>query len=203
MLTADPYFSAARRVVPGLSALLALRGAVLGEGAALSSGRFLYETVGELLLLRWSSKGGCEVVPVSEAEAESLLQMALDEAITAPVRSLQVRSGVGGRKPTDPWVAGTHGHCTQTSGAVYLPVSWLLDGTGLTITTRPTITTWRRRPWRRTASELEFTGLPWQGSNSSESSSLRRRGRMGMGMRRQGLRPRTRSSSARRRPPPN
>ncbi|KXZ49030.1 hypothetical protein GPECTOR_23g118 [Gonium pectorale] len=89
MLTADPYFAAARAALPGLSALLSLRGALLGEGAALSSGRFLYETVGELLLLRWASKGGCEVVPVSEADAESLLKMALDEATTAPVRTLQ------------------------------------------------------------------------------------------------------------------
>ena len=47
-----------RILAPGLSALLSLRGALLGEGAALSSGRFLYETVGELLLLRWASKGG-------------------------------------------------------------------------------------------------------------------------------------------------
>ncbi|KAG2435917.1 hypothetical protein HXX76_007112 [Chlamydomonas incerta] len=89
MLTADPYLTAARKAVPGLSALLALRGAVLGEGSALSSGRFLYETLGETLLLRWSSKGGCEVVPVSEAEAETLLQMAVEEALSAPIRSLQ------------------------------------------------------------------------------------------------------------------
>ncbi|KAG2433103.1 hypothetical protein HYH02_012806 [Chlamydomonas schloesseri] len=89
MLTADPYLTAARKAVPGLSALLALRGAVLGEGAALSSGRFLYETLGETMLLRWSSKGGCEVVPVSEADAETLLQMAVEEALSAPIRSLQ------------------------------------------------------------------------------------------------------------------
>ncbi|PNW71802.1 hypothetical protein CHLRE_16g688700v5 [Chlamydomonas reinhardtii] len=89
MLTADPYLTAARKAVPGLSALLALRGAVLGEGSALSSGRFLYEALGETMLLRWSSKGGCEVVPVSEAEAETLLQMAVEEALSAPIRSLQ------------------------------------------------------------------------------------------------------------------
>ncbi len=49
-------------MVPGLSTLLALRGAVLGEGAVLSSGRFLFETVGQLMLLRWSGKGTSGIV---------------------------------------------------------------------------------------------------------------------------------------------
>lgn len=57
LLTADPTLAAARAALPGLDALLALRGAVLGEGAPLSSGRFLYESVGELMLVRWCAKG--------------------------------------------------------------------------------------------------------------------------------------------------
>lgn len=72
MLTADPYLTAARKAVPGLSALLALRGAVLGEGSALSSGRFLYEALGETMLLRWSSKGGVWGLTLNQSRSETV-----------------------------------------------------------------------------------------------------------------------------------
>ncbi|KAG2489820.1 hypothetical protein HYH03_011769 [Edaphochlamys debaryana] len=89
MHSTDPAFAAARGLVPGLSTLLALRGSLLGGGAALSSGRFLYETAGEVLLLRWAEKGGCEAVPVAEADAEAVLGLPLSASLAAPVKTLQ------------------------------------------------------------------------------------------------------------------
>ncbi len=46
--------------------------------------------------------GGCEVLPVSEGEAEQQLHMALDAAMSAPVRSLQVRGKSLGPPPPKP-----------------------------------------------------------------------------------------------------
>lgn len=60
LVTADPYFRALARVGP-VATLLAARRALLGDGGMLSEGRFVYENVGQTLLMSWQPAGEREV----------------------------------------------------------------------------------------------------------------------------------------------
>lgn len=58
LVTADPYFRALARLGP-VQALLAARRALLGDGSVMSEGRFVYENVGQTLLMSWQAAGAC------------------------------------------------------------------------------------------------------------------------------------------------
>jgi hypothetical protein len=56
LLSADPTFELARRI-GAVKGLLALRELLAGAGAALSPGRFLFEAVGQVHLIKWTPEG--------------------------------------------------------------------------------------------------------------------------------------------------
>jgi hypothetical protein len=60
LLSVDPTFQALKQWSP-VRGLLALRGALLGEGSPLSSSRFLFEAVGDVYLIKWEPSGGTQV----------------------------------------------------------------------------------------------------------------------------------------------
>lgn len=60
MLSVDPTFALLKSTAP-LSWLLEARRRLLGDGAALTPERFLYENVGEVFLIRWSPEAGQNV----------------------------------------------------------------------------------------------------------------------------------------------
>ena len=60
MLSVDPTFALQKATAP-LSWLLEARRRLLGDGAALTPERFLYENVGEVYLIRWSPEAGQNV----------------------------------------------------------------------------------------------------------------------------------------------
>lgn len=65
-------------VLQGWSAvkgLLQLRELFVGSGSPLSPGRFLFESVGQVHLIKWTPEGGSQVVPLNAAEIEQELSL--------------------------------------------------------------------------------------------------------------------------------
>ena len=62
MLSVDPTFAMLKNAAP-VSWLLEARRRLLGDGAALTPERFLYENAGEVYLIRWSPDSGQKVPP--------------------------------------------------------------------------------------------------------------------------------------------
>lgn len=56
MLSVDPTFEMLKEW-SAVKGLLQLRGLLAGEGSPLSPGRFLFETVGQVQLIKWSAEG--------------------------------------------------------------------------------------------------------------------------------------------------
>eukprot|EP00878_Enallax_costatus_P013280 GHUV01013883.1.p1 GENE.GHUV01013883.1~~GHUV01013883.1.p1 ORF type:complete len:176 (+),score=75.15 GHUV01013883.1:345-872(+) len=65
--------------------LLQLRGLIAGEGSPLSPGRFLFESVGQVQLIKWTPEGGSEVVPLDAHEVESELSFMAHKPAAATV----------------------------------------------------------------------------------------------------------------------
>jgi hypothetical protein len=66
--------------------LLQLRELFVGSGSPLSPGRFLFESVGQVHLIKWTPEGGSQVVPLNAAEIEqelSLLAPTNNQQLTA------------------------------------------------------------------------------------------------------------------------
>jgi len=69
LLSADPTFASLQRN-DFFSAALRLNQRLFGGGAPLTPGRFLFEALGVVKLVRWSASGGSEVVPLSGSAEE-------------------------------------------------------------------------------------------------------------------------------------
>ncbi|WIA13252.1 hypothetical protein OEZ85_006841 [Tetradesmus obliquus] len=72
LLSVDPTFEllSSWGAVQGL---LQLRQLLAGQGSPLSPGRFLFESVGQVHLIKWTPEGGSEVVPLDSHEIETEL----------------------------------------------------------------------------------------------------------------------------------
>lgn len=60
LLSVDPTFEMLKEW-SAVKGLLQLRGLIAGEGSPLSPGRFLYEAVGQVQLIKWTPEGGMQV----------------------------------------------------------------------------------------------------------------------------------------------
>ena len=88
LLTADPSFQVLK-ASPAAAALLQLRERVLGPGAVLSPSRFLYHTVGAVLLLRWSPERGYSIRRLAADQLAKELAMDVEALRAQPMRLLQ------------------------------------------------------------------------------------------------------------------
>ena len=64
MLSVDPTFALLKSAAP-VAWLLEARARWLGDGAALTPERFLFENVGDVFLIRWSPESGQKVPPAA------------------------------------------------------------------------------------------------------------------------------------------
>ena len=80
MLSSDPSFTLLKRWSV-VRAGLQLRETLFGSGVPLSPSRFFFDSIGDVLLVRWDAKTGTQVVQMTANAVEAEMQRATDELL--------------------------------------------------------------------------------------------------------------------------